>query len=82
MWRCRTLKIWREPYRDTLTLGLGCPGRVPAKTQHWACRTWNRAAQGLFRAQMTCLNRWFQVAMSHTQDLAGTLKTLGLRVSR
>ena len=51
---------------------------VPAKTQHWACRSWNRAAQGLFRAQITRLNRWCQLAMAHTQDLAGTLKTLGL----
>ena len=59
-------------------LGLGFFRRVPAKTQHWACRSWDRAAQGLFRAQITCLNRWFHVAMSHTQDLAGTLKTLGL----
>ena len=52
--------------------------RVPAKTQHWACRTWYCAAQGLFRAQITCLNRWSHVAMAHTQDLAGTLKALGL----
>ena len=59
-------------------LGLGFLGRVPAKTHNWACRTWYRAAQGLFRAQITCLNRWSHVAMAHTQDLAGTLKALGL----
>ena len=58
-------------------LGLGFFRRVPAKTQHWACRSWNRASQGLFRAQITRLNRWCQLAMAHTQDLAGTLKPLG-----
>ena len=64
------------------TLGLGFFRRVPAKTQHWACRSWDRAAQGLFRAQITRLNRWCQLAMAHTQDLAGTLKPLGLGLFR